>query len=618
MPIKLVPGSETGKRRISPKRKGGYIMTSFRRSTMELIDIMFTQTVEKEQIISQELLDAMFNITNVEKREIAVFISRKGEIIDVAIGDASSVKLKEYREKRSLKGLSGIRCIHTHPNGKGYPSDMDVSALKILKLDLMVSIGIDNREIKDSFIAYINEEEKSGVVIQGPYKPSDLLEINFSELIREIEKIFEASDYDHALTNIKEEKAILVGIKGIEDLDELSELLKTAGGIEAGRLVQNITRIDSAFFLGKGKLKELAGEVQVNDADFVVFDDELSGAQIRNIENELNVKIIDRTQIILDIFAKRASSKEGKLQVELAQLKYALPRLVGQGITMSRTGGGIGTRGPGEQKLETDRRRIREKISELEKEIKEIKKNRQVQRKSRKNLFNVCIVGYTNSGKSTLLNALTDSDAFVEDLLFATLDPTSRKLQLKEGNEIVITDTVGFIRNLPHGLIEAFKSTLEEVTYADLLLHVVDGSIDYFEKQIEIVNEVLKDLNAENKPVILVFNKIDKKEENLFFPFLNKYKDIIYISAKERINLNRLMDMIVEKSKKDHEIVELLIPYNQSDIITYLYENGRVINKEYRDKYIFVRCEMSSAAAGKVKKYYNSALIENSYRDDFE
>jgi len=398
------------------------------------------------------------------------------------------------------------------------------------------------------------------------------------------------------------EKAILVGTNTIEDLDELGELLKTAGGIEVGRLVQNITKVDSAYYIGKGKLMELLEEVQVKDAGLVVFDNELSGVQVRNIENEIRTKTIDRTQIILDIFAKRASSKEGKLQVELAQLKYLLPRLSGHGIEMSRVGAGIGTRGPGEQKLEVDRRKIRERINGLERRIKQIKKHRRIQRKRRSELYNICIVGYTNSGKSTLLNSLSGSNIHTEDELFATLDPTTRKVQI-DGKGIVITDTVGFIRNLPHDLINAFKSTLEEVTYADLLLHVVDGSVDYYEHQIEIVNEVLKGLKVYNKPIILVINKIDKIDKNELAYFSDRNEDIIYISAKEKKNLEELVKRIGDYAKKEFEIIKLLIPYSETKLVSYLHEQGKIIEEEYKEDNIYIKGEFSVTVAGKIKEY---------------
>ncbi len=399
------------------------------------------------------------------------------------------------------------------------------------------------------------------------------------------------------------EKAILVGTNSYDDLDELSELLTTAGGIEVGRLVQNIIKIHPSFYIGKGKLEELFKEVEEKDADLIIFDNELTGAQIRNIEKKLGVRTIDRTQIILDIFAQRASSKEGKLQVELAQLKYLLPRLSGYGVEMSRTGAGIGTRGPGEQKLEVDRRNIRNKINTLEKEIRQLKRHRKIQRKGRENLFTASIVGYTNAGKSTLLNVLSDSNIYVEDKLFATLDPTTRKIKLKSGKEIIVTDTVGFIRKLPHDLIEAFKSTLEEVIYADLLLLVVDGSIDSYDHQIHIVSQVLEDIKAGNKPSILVINKIDKMEEKELISLSNKSRDVVYISAKEKMNLDVLLEKIDYYAEKGSEIIEALIPYNNANLVSYMHRRGKIIEKKYKENGILVKGKFNSIVIGKIKEY---------------
>lgn len=581
--------------------------TGIKKSILILIESIIGKIIDKNQILSEEILNTMCFITSETGREIALYINRKGEIIDVIIGDIDSVALKEYREKRHNDKLCGVRCIHTHPNGNGMLSELDLSALKNLKLDLIVSIGVYGGKVKDSFLAYICKDDPLyEVSIKGPYKVKDLLEIDVINLIKDIEKKY--NEHIITLSNTKEEqqKAILVGINDIEDLDELSELLDTAGGIEIGRLVQSKTKIDSAYFIGKGKLRELARETQLKKPDLIVFDEELSGAQIRNLEQELGVQIIDRTQVILDIFARRASSKEGKLQVELAQLKYMMPRLIGYGVMLSRTGGGIGTRGPGEKKLEVDRRRIREKIYELEKEIKEIKKHRNVQRKSRTgNIFHVSIVGYTNAGKSSLLNALSDSNIYVENQLFATLDPTTKKVKLKGGKEIIITDTVGFIKKLPHDLINAFKSTLEEVLYADLLIHVVDGSNDNYVMQIDIVNGVLKDLGASNKPMIVAINKIDKIdiEKKLFSPALSIGKETVYISAKEKINLDKLLDTIEYYANKNSRMFELFIPYNEAYLISYIHENGSVLEKEYKDKGIYLKGELNSIVAGRVKDF---------------
>lgn len=581
--------------------------TGIKKSILTLTESIIGEVIDKNQIISEEILRTICFITSETGREVAIYINRKGEIIDAIIGNIDSVDLKEYREKRSKDKLCGVRCIHTHPNGNGMLSELDLSALKSLKLDLIVSIGISEGNIRDSFLAYICfDNPLDEVSIKGPYRVKDLFEIDVFKLVSDIE----AKYNEHIITLIdtKEEKqkAILVGISDIEDLDELSELIDTAGGMEIERLVQSKIKIDSAYFIGKGKLKELAREVQLKKPDLVVFDEELSGAQIRNLEQELGVKVIDRTQVILDIFARRASSKEGKLQVELAQLKYMMPRLIGYGVILSRTGGGIGTRGPGEKKLEVDRRRIREKIYELEKEIKDIKKHRNIQRKSRiDNVFHVSIVGYTNAGKSSLLNALSDSNIYVENQLFATLDPTTKRVKLKGGKEIIITDTVGFIKKLPHDLINAFKSTLEEALYADLLIHVVDGSSDNYAMQIDVVNEVLKDLDADDKPIILAVNKIDKIdiEKEPYSPLHDIGKETVYISAKEKINLDILLDRIEYYANKNSGMLELFIPYNEAYLISYLHEKGNILEKEYKNEGIYLKGEFDSIVAGRVRDF---------------
>lgn len=344
------------------------------------------------------------------------------------------------------------------------------------------------------------------------------------------------------------ERAILVGIVSTpeyeESMEELKELALTAGAEVVGIMTQKRNTIDKAHYIGKGKLEELKFFVENQEVDLVIVNDELTGTQIKNIEDFLNVKVIDRTNLILDIFAKRAKSREGMLQVELAQLKYRLPRLVGLGGQLSRLGGGIGTRGPGETKLETDRRHIKNRIKAIEKKLEEIERHRSLQRERRKKnrIPVIAIVGYTNAGKSTLLNALTNAEVYVEDKLFATLDPTARRLVLPSGREVILIDTVGFIRKLPHDLVEAFKSTLEEAKYADLLLHVIDVTSPDMEEKIKVVEKVLSDLDVINTPRINVFNKIDLLD---VVPKGNEKE--IYISAKNKIGLDKLLQAIEKR-----------------------------------------------------------------------
>ncbi|HBT49554.1 MAG: GTPase HflX [Caldanaerobacter subterraneus] len=400
------------------------------------------------------------------------------------------------------------------------------------------------------------------------------------------------------------ERAILVAIisspEDEETLNELKELAVTAGAEVIGILTQKKKGINKAHYIGKGKLEELKMFVENQQADLVIVNDELTGTQIKNLEDALGVKIVDRTNLILDIFAKRARSKEGMLQVELAQLKYRLPRLVGLGGQLSRLGGGIGTRGPGETKLEVDRRHIRNRIKAIEEKLEELEKHRNLQRQRRKKnqIPVVAIVGYTNAGKSTLLNALTGADAYVEDKLFATLDPTARKLVLPSGREVILTDTVGFIRKLPHDLVEAFKSTLEEVKYADLLLHVIDVTSPDMDEKIKVVEKVLSDLGAIETPRINVYNKIDLLE---IVPSGNN-RDI-YISAKNKIGLDRLLEAIERELFKETEVVSFLFPYEKTREYNYLKERGKVIEEDFDEKGISVKAEVTCEIKERLRNF---------------
>lgn len=399
----------------------------------------------------------------------------------------------------------------------------------------------------------------------------------------------------------KKEKVLLLGVHTgkadylndttPESIKELEELAKTAGAEVVGSVVQNKSDIESATYMGEGKLLEIKNSLPELEVDCVIFDDELSPVQIRNLNDMLEVKVLDRSMLILDIFAMRAKSGEGKLQVELAQLKYQLPRLRGMGAVMSRTGGGIGTRGPGETKLESDRRHIRRRITALEEELSELEKHRNLLRSRRQKdgVITAALVGYTNAGKSTLLNTLTDAGVFAEDKLFATLDPTSRGLVLNDNRKILIIDTVGFIRKLPHHLIEAFKSTLEEAVIADVLIHVVDASSPGRAEQVKVVDEVLKDIGAVGKPQIAVFNKCDKLETFEFAPrMIDGYEKNVRISAKSGENINELIDAIAELAPGRKKEIKILIPYSDARIINDLHQNQKVLKEEYTENGIEV------------------------------
>lgn len=408
--------------------------------------------------------------------------------------------------------------------------------------------------------------------------------------------------YNEDIINLQE-KALCVGLNITstnkrtdnisidESMEELKELVRAAGAEVVGELIQNRSSIDTATYLGSGKIEEIRNYAEGLNATMVVFNDELSGAQIKNIENIVGKKIIDRTMIILDIFAQRARSKEGKLQVELAQLRYRLPRLYGMGGQMSRTGAGIGTRGPGEQKLEKDKRHILNRAAVIRRELKEVAKNRDIQRVQRQknDVPIVALVGYTNAGKSTILNEIikshpdyeSEKEVFVKDMLFATLDVTLRKALLPNKKEILVVDTVGFVSKLPHDLINAFKSTLEEVRYADLILHVIDATNDNSDIQKLTTESVLKDLGVEDKKTITVYNKIDKLDLDIY---PKNQEDLVYVSAKKNVNMDKLMNQIQDMLMEDMYKVNLLIPFNRGDVFSSIKDKYVIDSFEYTNE----------------------------------
>ncbi|MBQ9983340.1 MAG: GTPase HflX [Lachnospiraceae bacterium] len=376
-------------------------------------------------------------------------------------------------------------------------------------------------------------------------------------------------------------------------LEELAELVKTAGAVSVGTVTQNLEHANNVTYLGKGKLEELKTMLVALDATGIVCDTELSPAQMKNLSQILDTKIMDRTMIILDIFAARANTREGKIQVELAQLKYNATMLVGLRDSLSRLGGGIGTRGPGEKKLEMDRRLIREEISKLKRELEAVKKHRETQRKLRSNNSSpvVCIVGYTNAGKSTLLNHLTDANVLSEDKLFATLDPTTRMLKLPNGQNVMLTDTVGFISKLPHHLIQAFRSTLEEAKYSDMILHVVDSSNPDMDRQMYAVYETLRKLDITDKPVITAFNKVDCLPE---LPVLKDLKAdaTVMVSARYGTGIGQLLETIEAKIAEGQVYVEMTVPYKATGILADVRTYGQLLEEDYREDGIYIRANV--------------------------
>ena len=555
--------------------------------------------MQSPQLVSQELAVKLADITEYINREISVYITRSGQIIEIAVGDNATVDLPSFSGRRGAGRLSGIRCIHTHPGGNPYLSGVDISALKNNKYDAMVAIGVVSPDFTKSELTFglitgIDSNENYTAECYGPYSIEDAENINFVNTVSTIERILDKQTGTASL-QVMSERAILIGMEWgrndslwtVDDsLEELKQLADTAGATVIKKFIQKRPKPDPAFFIGRGKVQELALYAQQENIDLCIFDDELSPAQQRNIESVMGIRILDRTALILDIFAQRARTNEGKLQVELAQLQYTLPRIMGKGLMLSRLGGGIGTRGPGETKLEVDRRRIRDRIAFIKDQIEKVKAVRSLHRSKRKknNVFEVSLVGYTNAGKSTLLNTLTNSDIYAKDQLFATLDPTTRQLTLPNKQEIIITDTVGFIQRLPHQLIAAFRSTLEVVTEADLLVHVIDVSHELYKEQAAAVHEVLKEIGAETKPVITVYNKIDKLPPDSKLAYrLALEEDTVCISAAKKLNLETLQQMIESHLKSKAVEVTLCIPYAETAKAAQLHETANVLEQEYTE-----------------------------------
>lgn len=505
------------------------------------LEKLYQRRIPPRQIVTQEFARQLSEASHEIHRQVGVLVNRNGYVEHVVVGNARSIVLPDLKRVRmGADRFRGLRCLHTHLAGEGLTQD-DLTDLALLRLDLMAAIdvrsdgmpgvvraahllpanGQPSRQVSSDLDEALEGAEPTAMwVFLEPQVPSQI-DTDFVDLIESLEEELARARHvrnprDHR------DRAILVGVTTgsaasvQESLEELRELARSAGVVVLDSIIQRRQKLDPRSLVGRGKLDELIIRSLQLGADLIIFDQNLSPAQVRAINEATDLKIIDRTQLILDIFAQRAQSREGKIQVELAQLKYMLPRLSGSGIEMSRLMGGIGGRGPGETKLEVDRRRVRDRIHLLEKQIEQIRTSRRVQRtrRTRRDLPIISIVGYTNAGKSTLLNALTTSTVTAEDRMFATLDPTSRRLRLPRDQEVIINDTVGFIRDLPPDLITAFRATLEEMEGSDILIHLVDARSAQLESHIASVEKILSDLNLSGIPRLLVFNKSDLLNED--------------------------------------------------------------------------------------------------------
>ncbi|MGN0762505.1 MAG: GTPase HflX, partial [Aristaeellaceae bacterium] len=426
-------------------------LEGIRDSYLRELETLYEASFDRDLFLPEELLHVLVRFTELINREMLVYLGRDGSVLEIAIGSIGSIALPELHLRRNLDRLSGFRCIHTHPGGNAELSSVDLQALRLMRFDSMCAVGVRDGACTGVSAAFLGEMEYDNfsIVLKGPVKASRIPQMNWMNEIEQAEVRVKEAIAKGGIVE-QSEKVMLISTDSEESLEELASLAETAGAMVITRVMQNRLKPDPATFIGSGKAEELSLVCQAMEIDLAIVDDELTGAQQRNLENVLGVRVIDRTALILDIFAQRAQTAEGKLQVELAQMKYRLPRLTGMGTVLSRLGGGIGTRGPGETQLEVDRRRIRRRIDDMQAELNNIKKQRDMRRARREKQEQVIValVGYTNAGKSTLLNALSGSDVLVEDKLFATLDPVLRQIELPENRRCMLVDTVGFIRKL--------------------------------------------------------------------------------------------------------------------------------------------------------------------------
>lgn len=576
------------------------------------LDSIYDITVTKNRVIEPEIIALIASISSRINREINVAIDRRGNIVEISIGDSSSVQLPllNVQEKR----LSGIRVIHTHPNGNPNLSSIDISALTKLKLDCIAAIGVVEEKITGVVMGFCNVDgdELSHEVTEIMNIP-EFIDYDFLYRIEEIESILKKRN----IVENDDEYAILVGIDNDESLDELAELARACNVKVVGKFFQKKSKIDPCYFIGTGKVIELARFKQIKKANLIIFDEELSGLQVKNLEEVTGCKVIDRTVLILEIFATRARTREAKIQVELAQLKYRSSRLLGFGTTMSRTGGGVGTKGPGEKKLEIDKRRIRETIHDLKQELEKIRKTRITQREKRdeSGIPKISLVGYTNVGKSTLRNLLVSmytadntskkEDVFAENMLFATLDITTRAITLPDKRVASLTDTVGFVRKLPHDLVEAFKSTLEEVSFSDLIIHVVDISSDTVVEQIKAVKNVLSELNALDKPTFLALNKCEMATPEQIANVKEKFSNyqMIEISAKQNYNIDKFLDMTVSLLPQTTRKCTYLIPYTDTSMGAYLHRNAIIQSEDYEGEGVRIVAIVNDEVYNRCRKF---------------
>ncbi len=570
--------------------------SGIRRSSQNTLDALIGRKMEDGAILDETVLSLLAELTRAENREVLIVISDNGMIENTFIGNVNTVSFN-ISERRS--SLSRKIVIHTHPGGSPFLSDEDLSSAKDKRLSAMIAIAVDETgnlptlfgialpKMTDEKLIYTSR------IISGL---SNLNAVNIKANAVEVDKAYRKSHALYDEPDSHNERAVLVGVDtnktgGLDikkSMDELKSLAEAADGKVSDMFIQSRPKIDPAFYVGKGKLAEISRAAQNKNASLLIANDELTASQIANIERLTGLKAIDRTTVILDIFARHAASRIGKLQVELAQQHYRLSRLKGLGQVLSRTGGGIGTRGPGEKKLETDRRHIRKQIDELNKQLSRAEKTHAegAKRRKKSQIPRVSLIGYTNAGKSTLFNTLTSADAVIADDLFVTLDTTTRQVKT-DRNSFVLSDTVGFIEKLPHDLVAAFKTTLSEALDADLLLHVIDASQKDNDKYIAITEHVLSEIGAIHIPRILVLNKTDLLDKSLLTRLQQKaqHNDIptVLIAANNGYGIDTLLSCIDTALHQNNEIVSFFFPYSESKLLAELKNHSVILEEAYED-----------------------------------
>ena len=585
-----------------------------------MLQALLRQRIPQDRVVAADLLQTLAHLAHALKREVGVYVDRHGTVREVVVSRRWQELLPTLSARASATRLIGLRYIAARPEAESAPAEGDRRHVIEARLDLALIIGSRKGTPTDGWLIMLAPAANGAdpqTATEGPYAPDVLVHLEAAPRIKAVEGALRRSPMV-ITAGVRPERAVLVALslstdgtkpRAVPDLptgaslEELSRLADTAGAEVCARITQARSKRDPATFIGRGKVGELLRLCEEHDADLVIFDDELAPAQQRNLERELGRKVVDRTALVLDIFARRAQTREGRLQVELAQLTYLLPRLTGRGVWLSRLGGGIGTRGPGETKLEVDRRRIRQRITDLRRELDEVTRRRTLQRAARRRTGHpvVAITGYTNAGKSTLLNALTRAGVLVEDKLFATLDPTVRKVALPNHQTVLLVDTVGFIHKLPTHLVAAFRATLEEAVDADLLVHVVDVSDPQWRHQMAVVNRVLEELGAGDRPQVVAFNKIDCLPVPARQDLRPENPEAVLISAQHGVGLVNLTRRIAQRLPERLVRLHLTVPYAQAGALAQVFAQGRVLAQRYEEEGIIVDAEVPPALAARLR-----------------